>query len=49
VFANIGWVGLIGSMTGFSSLVGIGERKWDDEGMAGEYGTPWMYVLRDVI
>jgi len=49
VFANIGWCGMLGSLAGFSPLIGIGERKWDDEGMAGVFGTPWMYVLRDTL
>jgi len=48
-FSNLGWVGIVGSLAGFSPLIGIGERLWGDDGKVSEYGTPWMYVLRDVL
>jgi len=48
VFANFGWVGMIGSLAGFSNLIGLGERKWSNDNEK-EVGTPWMYVLRDVL
>jgi len=48
-FANFGWVGIVGSLAGMSPLVGIGERLWSDKGEVSEYGTPWMYNLRDVL
>jgi len=48
-FANFGWVGIVGSLAGFSPLIGIGERLWGDKGKESEFGMPWMYVLRDVL
>jgi len=50
VFANFGWAGMIGSLAGFSGKVGISE-KYDHitRKNESEYGTPWMYVLRDVL
>ena len=50
--ANIGWVGFIGVLTGFSPKVSIGEKVWYPEaGVARttRYGNPWTYVLRDVL
>jgi len=49
IFSNIGWTGIVGSLAGFSPLVGVGERLWGDKGKVSEYGMPWMYVLRDVL
>jgi len=49
-FANFGWAGIVGSLAGWSPLVGIGERMWGcDKEDCSEYGTPWMYVLRDTL
>jgi len=38
IFSNIGWTGIVGSLAGFSPLVGIGERLWGDKGKVSEYG-----------
>lgn len=50
-FANIGWPGMIGSLTGYSSSsIGISEKVWlTDEDVTSRFGTPWTYVLRDVL
>ncbi len=52
-FANIGYLGLIGTITGFSSTnIGISEKVWITErekDITTRFGTPWMYVLRDVL
>jgi len=50
-FANIAWVGFLGSLTGHSSAqISIGERLRggplkDDS----RFGKPWTYVLRDTL
>jgi hypothetical protein len=49
--ANIGYVGLIGVLTGMSPKISIGEKVWithHDVKMT-RYGTPWTYVLRDLL
>ena len=50
--ANIGWAGLIGSLTGISDTsIGIGEKVWlrHTKGISGVHGEPWMFILRDVL
>ncbi len=52
VHANIGWVGLIGSLTGTSDVISIGEKVWYPKSgsiQTTRYGNPWTYVLRDVL
>ena len=56
-FANIGFLGLIGSLTGMSKKVTIGEKVMIENDKS-QYprkpettylGKPWMFVLRDTI
>lgn len=51
VFANIAWAGFIGSLTGYNAAkVGVGERlRGGDNKDMTRYGTPWTYVLRDML
>lgn len=51
VFANIGFAGLVGSITAFSAKgIALSEKVW----LPGKsvpytyYGYPWMYVFRDL-
>ena len=51
-FANIGYPGLIGVITGYSdSNIGISEKVWyaAPADYSSRFGTPWTYVLRDVL
>jgi isopenicillin-N N-acyltransferase-like protein len=50
-FANIAWVGFIGSLTGYSSAkIGIGERlRGGPANTETRFGKPWTYVLRDLL
>jgi len=50
-FANIGWVGFIGSLTGFSKKVGISQKVWlpTRNNITTVFGKPWTFVLRDVL
>lgn len=51
-FANMGWVGIVGSLTGFSNAsVGVGEKVWisDRTDLTSRFGKPWMYALRDAL
>lgn len=52
-FANIGYAGLVGSITAFSSNgIAISEKVWmppkSDPAKWTYSGKPWMYVLRDL-
>jgi len=52
-FANIGYAGLIGSITAMSSQgIALSEKVWlppKNESIDTSYfGKPWMYVLRDL-
>ena len=52
VHANFGWAGFIGSMTGISDRISIGEKVWYPPGGSVKmtrYGNPWTYVFRDVL
>jgi len=52
VHANFGWTGFVGSMTGISDKVSIGEKVWlPPKGSVKmtRYGNPWTYVFRDVL
>lgn len=49
--ANIGWVGMVGSLTGISEYLSIGQKVWlPPQGSVKmtRYGNPWTFVLRDV-
>ena len=50
-FANIGWVGFLGSLTGYSSAkIGVSERlRGASPDTMTRFGKPWTYVLRDVL
>lgn len=50
-FVNISWPGFIGCLTGYNSeKVGVGERlRGDDAENMTRFGTPWTYVLRDML
>lgn len=51
-FANVGYLGLIGVLTGISEHVSIGEKVWINPAgsvATTRYGQPWPYVLRDVL
>jgi hypothetical protein len=53
-FANIGYPGLIGILTGFSAAsIGISEKLWmpseEQKATTTRFGQPWMYVLRDTL
>ena len=50
--ANVGWAGFIGSMTGISEYVSMGEKVWlppKNSVKMTRYGNPWTYVFRDVL
>ena len=52
VHANFGWAGFIGSMTGISDRVSLGEKVWlPPKGSVKmtRYGNPWTYVFRDIL
>lgn len=50
-FANVGWAGFVGSITGFSPLIGVGEKVRKQDTMENEtrLGKPWLYATRDVL
>lgn len=51
VFANIGFVGLVGSITAFNAKgVALAEKQWYTREYVPftYYGYPWMYVFRDL-
>ena len=50
--ANFGWAGFVGSMTGVSEYVSLGEKVWlppKNSVKMTRYGNPWTYVIRDVL
>lgn len=52
VFANVGWSGMVGVLTGLSNTtIGIGEKVWLNhaKGIEGTEGEPWMFILRDAL
>lgn len=50
-FANIAWVGFLGSLTGYSSArIGVSERlRGGPSSTMTRFGKPWTYALRDVL
>lgn len=51
-YANIGYLGLIGMLTGLSKHLSIGEKVWITKAHSEpttRYGEPWTYVLRNVM
>jgi len=50
-FANIAWVGFLGSLTGYSSAkIGISERlRGGPASTMTRFGKPWTYALRDTL
>lgn len=50
--ANFAWVGFVGSLTGMSTKLSIGEKVWlPPKGSVPmtRYGNPWIYVFRDIM
>ena len=50
--ANFAWIGFIGSLTGVSEKVSIGEKVWlppKHSVKMTRFGNPWTYVLRDIL
>lgn len=50
-FANVAWLGFIGSLSGFSSApVAICEKVWIHyTGVQNRAGYPWTFLLRDIL
>jgi hypothetical protein len=49
-FANIAWVGFIGSLTGISADVAVSERLHGaPQKDMSRFGKPWTYALRDTM
>jgi hypothetical protein len=51
-FANFGYAGLIGSIGAYNEVaVGLGQKVWitTEQDITSRFGTPWTYVLRDVV
>ena len=50
-FSNIAWVGMIGSLTGYSSArIGVSERlRGGPADSMTRFGKPWTFALRDVL
>lgn len=49
-FAQLGWNGLIGSLTGFSPYMGAGEKVWIKyNGTDVRAGIPWTFLFRDML
>lgn len=49
---NIGYVGFVGSLTGMSQKVTIGEKVWlppKKSVKMTRFGNPWTYVMRDIL
>jgi hypothetical protein len=52
VHANFAWAGFIGSLTGISDKVSLGEKVWippKGSVKTTRYGNPWTYVFRDIL
>jgi hypothetical protein len=50
--ANFAWVGFVGSLTGLSTKVSLGEKVWlppKGSVQMTRYGNPWTYVFRDLL
>jgi hypothetical protein len=50
--ANFAWIGLIGSMTGMSPKISLGEKVWlPPKGSVPmtRYGNPWTFMFRDLL
>lgn len=51
-FVNAGWTGFVGSITGFSETVGVGEKVRKQNPVKENetrLGKPWTYAIRDVL
>jgi hypothetical protein len=51
-FVNVGWVGFVGSITGFSPKVGVSEKVRKQNPVKQNetrLGKPWIYAVRDVL
>lgn len=52
VHVNFAWAGFIGSLTGISDKVSLGEKVWlpaKHSVKMTRYGNPWTYVFRDIL
>jgi hypothetical protein len=52
VHANFAWTGFVGSLTGISDKVSLGEKVWlppKNSVKMTRYGNPWTYVFRDIL
>jgi hypothetical protein len=50
--ANFAWVGFVGSLTGMSEKVSLGEKVWippKGSVQTTRYGNPWTYMFRDIL
>lgn len=50
--ANLAWAGFIGSLTGVSQHLSLGEKVWippKNSVKTTRYGNPWTYVFRDIL
>jgi hypothetical protein len=49
-FAQLGWTGMIGALTGFSGHDAICEKVWYHyDGHSSREGIPWTFLLRDIL
>ena len=49
-FAQLGWVGFVGALTGFSGHNAICEKVWIHyDGHSSREGIPWTFLLRDIL
>eukprot|EP01087_Luapelamoeba_hula_P014711 TRINITY_DN435_c0_g1_i1.p1 TRINITY_DN435_c0_g1~~TRINITY_DN435_c0_g1_i1.p1 ORF type:complete len:417 (+),score=67.74 TRINITY_DN435_c0_g1_i1:42-1292(+) len=49
-WANVGWAGWIGTLTGMSSSpLAISEKVGDHFGETSRFGIPWHFMLRDIL
>eukprot|EP00047_Mylnosiga_fluctuans_P010134 m.265448 g.265448 ORF g.265448 m.265448 type:complete len:431 (-) comp29675_c0_seq1:85-1377(-) len=49
--ANFGWVSFIGTVTGFSQTVGVGEKFWNNPPAhsMSAHGEAWTFITRDLL
>jgi hypothetical protein len=49
---NVAWVGFVGSLTGVSDRISLGEKVWlppKHSVATTRYGNPWTYLFRDLL
>ena len=50
--ANFAWVGFVGSLTGMSDKLTLGEKVWlppKGSVQMTRYGNPWTFMFRDIL